>query len=81
MRVLYIAMAEKPRKKARIAISRKRHFRSPNRKIPENRPPQNTPQNLRKLTSEATFGHSKVVFQPLLRTKRAFSQNPLMARF
>ena len=42
---------------------------------------QSTPQNLRKLTSETTFGHSKVVFRPLLRTKRAFSQNPLMARF
>ena len=33
---------------------------------------QSTPQNLGKLTSETTFGHSKVVFQPLLRTKRAF---------
>ena len=25
-------------------------------------PPQNTPQNLGKLTSETTFGHLKVVF-------------------
>ena len=40
---------------------------------------ESTPQNLGKLTSETTFGHWKVVFQPLLRTKRAFSQNPLMA--
>ena len=40
-----------------------------------------TPQNLGKLNSETTFGHSKVVFRPLLRTKRAFSQNPVMARF
>ena len=50
------------RKNALIAISRKRHFWSPNRKISENRPPQSTPQNLGKLTSETTFGHSKVVF-------------------
>ena len=42
---------------------------------------QSIPQNVGKLTSETTFGHSKVVFRPLLRTKRAFSQNPLMARF
>ena len=63
-----------------IAISQKRHFRSPNRKIPENRPPQSTPQNPGELTSETTFGHSKVVFQPLLRTKRAFSQK-MLARF
>ena len=42
---------------------------------------QSTPQNLGKLTSETTFGHSKVVFWPLLRTKRTFSQNPPMARF
>ena len=69
------------RKNARNAISRKRHFWSPNRKIPENRPPQSTPQNLRKLTSETTFGHSKVVFRPLLRTKCTFSQNPPMSRF
>ena len=42
---------------------------------------QTTPQNLGKITSETTFGHSKVVFRPLLRIKRVFSQNPLMARF
>ena len=42
---------------------------------------QSTPQNLGKLTSETTFGHSKVVFRPLLRTKRTFSQNPPMSRF
>ena len=42
---------------------------------------QSTPQNLGKLTSETTFGHSKVVFRPLLRTKRTFSQNPAMSRF
>ena len=42
---------------------------------------QTTPQNLGKITSETTVGHSKVVFRPLLRIKRAFSQNPAMARF
>ena len=42
---------------------------------------QTTPQNQGKITSETTFGHSKVVFRPLLRIKRAFSQNPPMARF
>ena len=42
---------------------------------------ESTPQNLEKLTSETTFGHSKVVFRPVLRTKRTFSQNPLMSRF
>ena len=42
---------------------------------------ESTPQNLGKLTSETTFGHSKVVFRPLLRTKRTFSQNPPMSRF
>ena len=42
---------------------------------------QGTPQNLGKLTSETIFGHSKVVFWPLLRTKRTFSQNPAMSRF
>ena len=41
---------------------------------------ESTPQNLRKHISETTFGHSKVVFQPLLRTKRAFSQKALTAR-
>ena len=36
---------------------------------------ESTPQNLGKLTSETTFGHSKVVFRPLLRTKtRVFSK-------
>ena len=30
---------------------------------------ENTPQNLEKITSETTFGHSKVVFGPLLHTK------------
>ena len=43
-------------------------------------PPKVPPQNLGKLTSETTFGHSEVVFQPLLRTKRAFSQNPPMSQ-
>ena len=42
---------------------------------------QTTPQNLGKITSETTFSHSKVVVWPLLRIKRAFSQNPPMARF
>ena len=42
---------------------------------------QSTPQNLGKLTSETTFGHSKVVFRPLLRTKRTFSRKALVARF
>ena len=35
---------------------------------------KSTPQNLGKLTSETIFGHSKVVFRPLLRTKLAFSR-------
>ena len=39
------------------------------------------PKNLGKITSETTFDHSKVLFWPLLRTKRAFSQNPLTSRF
>ena len=39
------------------------------------------PKTWEKLTSETTFGHSKVVFRPLLRTKRTFSQNPPMSRF
>ena len=42
---------------------------------------QTTPQKLGKITSETTFGHSKVVSRPLLRIKRAFSQNPPMAWF
>ena len=33
------------------------------------------------LTSQTHFGHSKMVFRPLLRTKIFFSQNTLMARF
>ena len=40
-----------------------------------------TPQNMGKLTSETIFGHLKVFFWPLLRTKRSFSQNPPMSRF
>ena len=65
------------RKNAQIAISRKRHFRSPKRKTETTFIDLNTPQNVGKLTSETTFGHSKVVFRPLLRTKRVFSQKPL----
>ena len=42
---------------------------------------QTTPQNLGNITSETTFSHSKVVFWPLLRIKRAFSQNPPIAQF
>ena len=42
---------------------------------------ESTPQNLGKLTSETTFGHSKVVFQPLLRTKRTITFQALNARF
>ena len=70
----------------RIAISRKWHFWSP-KLYSKNTfkykvcTSQKFPQNLGKLTSETTFCHSKVVFQPLLRTKRTFSQNPLIARF
>ena len=77
MRVLYVAMAQKRAKRdisetaLPIKISKfRKHFSI-----------QTTPQNLGKITSETTFGHSKVVFQPLLRIKRAFSQNPPMARF
>ena len=58
---------------ARIAISRKRHFRSPKRK--NENTIQSTPQNLGKLTSETHFGHSKMVFRPLLRTKIFFSHS------
>ena len=56
---------------AQIAISRKRHFRSPKRKTETTSIDLNTPQNVGKLTSETTFGHSKVVFRPMLRTKHA----------
>ena len=42
---------------------------------------QSTPQNLGKLTSETTFGHSKVDFRPLLHTKRTFPQNLAMSEF
>ena len=52
-----------------------------NFKIPKTLQYKLPPQNLGKITSETTFSHSKVVFRPLLRIKRAFSQNPPMARF
>ena len=65
-RVLYVAMAEK-----RIAISRRRHFRSTKRK--KRKHLESTPQNLRKLTSETTFAYSKVVFRPLLCTNRTIN--------
>ena len=64
------------RKYARIAISRKRHFRSPKRK---HFAIQSTPQNLGKLSS--LLATRKWFFRPLLRTKRAFSRKALMARF
>ena len=51
----------------RIAISR--HFRSLKRKTETTIIYLNTPQNEGKLTSETTFGHFKVVFRPLIRTK------------
>ena len=67
------------RKSARIAISRKRHFLSPKRKTETTFQYQVPPKTWE--NSETTFGHSKVGFRPLLRTKCVFSQNPLTSRF
>ena len=42
-------------------------------KIPKHFSIQTTPQNLGKITSETTFGHSKVFFRPLRCIKRAIT--------
>ena len=66
---------------ARIAISQKRHFRSPKRKTETTFIDLITPQNAGEFASETTFGHSKVFFWPLLRTQTRFSQIPPIAGF
>ena len=80
-----IAISAILRNTAQIAISQKRHFR------PQFQNSENTfqyklpPQNLWKITSETTFGHSKVVFRPFYAKKRenfyAYTPNGQFAPF
>ena len=68
------------RKYARIAISRIRHFPSPKQKKENTLQYKVPPKTWENSPQKTTFDHLKVVFRPLLHTKRRFSQNLPMAQ-